>query len=609
MPHQSHSSITPAARLTDLMAVVVTTGMLTIPFALVPRERFPEAAFLVALAIAAVFAGFSAVRLRALHLVIERLWRDCRRANATLRSIGEGVITTDRIGRLEYLNPRAEALLGLSAEAVRGKTINSVLQDAVPARAGHSYPAAPLVEPMVTSLRDSGGCRIGSLVVLRDVTRMRSIVGQLDWRTTHDALTGLVNRAEFERRASRALLRASDSGEPSCLCLISLDQFKVINHLGGYRAGDQVLRQVAMWLTAAARPSDSVARWGGDEFALLLEGCSPERRERICHDLLETAATWRLAWEDRVFRIGVSIGVTAIDGDTPDLAALLSAADTACRTAKENGRMRVEHYEPGNRELIDRHAETDWVDRIVTAIDRDRYCLYFQRYADLRGDARRVHGEVLVRMIGDNGDLIPPGAFLPTAERYHLMPQLDRWVIRTAFARFAEFGDETAELWSINLSGQSLFPEMYEFIECEAKAHGVSHRAFCFEITETSIIRDVPMAVRLVEQLRSSGFLVALDDFGSGFASFSYLKTIPLDFVKIDGLFIRNIRDNPVDYAVVEAVRDVAKVMNLRTIGEFVEDDGTLALLRDIGLDFAQGHAVAKPLPLAAIRANPGEGE
>ncbi|MEI8396782.1 MAG: EAL domain-containing protein, partial [Rhodospirillaceae bacterium] len=552
MQSQDRYPIAPLARKADAAAVAMTMAILIIPFELVSHDRFPEIPFAFALAIATLFALFAAVRLYALHRMTTRLWRNCLRADATLEAIGDGIITTDLIGRLVFLNSKAEAMLGLPADKVRGKTINAVLQTAAPARANHPCAAAPLIEPHVTALRDDEGNCIGNLIVMRDVTRIRSIIAQLGWHTTHDTVTGLVNRAAFERQAITALRRSKEFGEPSYLCLINLDQFKVINDLGGHRAGDRVLHQVAGRLAASLYRCDTLARWVGDEFVMLLENCTAQRGLQVCRNILETAETWRFTWDDREFRVGMSIGVVEIHHRVPDFATLLRDAETACQTAKENGRKRIEFYQPSDDNPNNRCSQTAWADRISQAIDHDRYCLYYQRYANLCADESRIHGEVLVRMLNDSGDLILPEKFLPAAERYQLMPQLDRWVIRTAFSKFMEFGCNNDERWSINLSGQSLSPDIFNFIIQESRDKSVPPQSFCFEITETAAIQNITVAAELVRKLRNEGFTFALDDFGCGLSSFSYLKSIPLDYVKIDGSMPIGLTHTPTRYSIFQ---------------------------------------------------------
>ena len=417
----------------------------------------------------------------------------------------------------------------------------------------------------------------------------------------HDALTGLITRREFERRLDAALARTRRDPIDFTLLFLDLDYFKVVNDTCGHAAGDELLRQITGLLRTAIRNRDSVARLGGDEFAILLDNCPPEPAERIARDLLQTIQAFSFAWEEKVFKIGVSIGLVGFRDGSAGLLELMRAADDACYVAKKKGRNRIHVYQPADTDVAARQGELDWVGRVRRALHDGRFCLYAQ---DMVGVSAARKGErqqeLLVRMIDDDRQLVDPMEFIPVAERYNLMPALDRLVISTALAEIGRVVAQESVVarhrWAINLSGASLSEDDFlAFVRAQFDTYGVPHALICFEITETAAIANLAKATQLMRELKALGCGFSLDDFGSGMSSFGYLKRLPVDHLKIDGAFVRDIGDDPIDRAMVEAINKVGHVMGITTIAECVETTQTLAILEEIGVDYAQGFAIARP--------------
>ena len=437
------------------------------------------------------------------------------------------------------------------------------------------------------------------LVTCEDISETRLLSEQLEHQAKHDALTGLINRTEFERRLRR-IINSESSGEDHSLCYLDLDQFKVINDTCGHIAGDELIRQVSDLLADIVRKRDTLARLGGDEFAILMEHCAIDQATRVARDLLKAVEAFRFVWEGKRFNLGVSIGVVPIDVGQGSVNDILSIADAACYAAKDAGRNRMHVYQADDDELSRRRGEMQWVSRINSALEEDTLCLAAQeiQYLGRKGGRRGKHYELLLRMRGANGDIIPPGAFLPAAERYNLSVRIDRWVVNTIFrwlsANPAEL--EALETCSINLSGHTLGDAAFlKMLMQEFTASGVPAGKICFEITETAAVANLREAIQFIQELKEIGCLFSLDDFGTGLSSFNYLKNLPVDFLKIDGSFVREIHKNPVDFTMVRSINDLGKVMGKQTIAEFVENEEILAILTDLGVDYAQGYAIGKP--------------
>ena len=538
----------------------------------------------------------------------------------TLQSIGDAVITTDEHGQVVWLNPIAERLTGwLSTEAC-GHDLSEVMQVERPVRDGaspdrsgtetgameqlslHSRPGTTVsIESSRSPILDDTGTAVGVVIVFRDVTEQRRLSEELAYRATHDALTGLANRAEFDSRLQRARLAVQSGGSPGALMFIDLDRFKLVNDTCGHAAGDRLLREVAGMLRETVRARDTVARLGGDEFAFLLEGCPIAVAREIGQRLCDRMERFRFLHEEQSLRIGTSIGIVEIDARWTTNAAIMKAVDAACYAAKQDGRNRVHQWFDSDAALHALSGETQWASRIGRALDEDRFVLYAQRIFPLDPSVQGVHAEVLVRMIDHDGSVVPPGVFLQAAERFQLAPHIDRWVLETAvhWIRNAPATGAIARL-SVNLSGQSIGDS--EFcrwaVEMLSAAGDATNRRLCLEVTETSAIKHLAEASNFLAQVRALGVRIALDDFGAGASSFGYLKTLVVDCLKIDGQFVRGLVDDPLDVAAVRCFVDVARVMGLETVAEFVDQPEIHARVQEIGIDYAQGFLLHRPEPI-----------
>jgi diguanylate cyclase (GGDEF)-like protein len=434
---------------------------------------------------------------------------------------------------------------------------------------------------------------------------------QISYQASHDALTGLLNRREFEHRL-QALLQAETAHARHSILYMDLDQFKIINDTCGHNAGDVLLEQLTGLLQVRLRQHDILARLGGDEFGLLLENCAGDAALRIAEMLRQTVTDFRFTWAGKTFSLGVSIGLVSFGNDGLTLNDIFSIADGACYIAKENGRNRIHVYHPNDGELAERQGLMNWVSRISKALDEDRMVLYRQKIVSLQHSPDNLpHYEFLLRMYDETGNLVLPQAFLPAAERYNLMSAIDFWVIRTAFAYCAKQCSMSSpgQIYTINLSGATLGDErLFSYISEQLAYFKIPARAICFEITETVAITYLTKAAELIRKLKQLGCRLALDDFGSGMSSFSYLKNLPVDFVKIDGSFVTNFMNDSVSRAIVQSITNVAHVMGIQTIAEYVENDILRDELRRVGVDFAQGYGIHHPEPIenmATIKGKP----
>ena len=559
--------------------------------------------------------------------VEQAIYAEKDRAHVTLQSIGDAVITTDAGAHIDYLNPVAERLTGWPVDEARGRPIGEVLQlidesTRKPAAYGlervltageTSVPSDHnvlvnrrgeelAIQETASPIRNREGVAIGAVIVFGDVTKERRLKRALSYQASHDALTGLINRREFDTRLETAVTFAQRGEGEYVLLYVDLDQFKVVNDTCGHSAGDRLLRDITSLLQTRVRASDTIARLGGDEFGLLLERCSLEQAERVADSIRQAIHGYRFLWGANSLSVGASIGVVRIARETTSAASVLSAADIACYAAKDGGRNRVQVYERDHG--TNRHREMQWVGRIARAVEDGRLELYAQRIVGIgpaTGDTPFF--ELMVRLRDEDGTLVPPNEFIPAAERYNVMVMVDRWVVNRAvelLERCARQGRQMP-LVAVNLSGTSINDEDFlEFVMTRLGNEQVA-RALCFEITETAAVASLSKATFFMRELKARGCRFSLDDFGSGVSSFVYLKTLPVDFLKIDGHFAAHVASDPVDRSMVDAIAKIGRAMQVFTIAEKVESAGVLEVLKEIGVDYIQGFHLAEPCAIEDV--------
>jgi len=553
----------------------------------------------------------------------DALFREKESAQITLQSIGDGVITTDANCNVEYVNPVAEGLTGWKVDDASGRSIDAIF------RGFHEETCEPLENPLAVAvrrdraiksvrptllirrdgnelyiestaspIRDGKGNVTGGVLVFHDVSESRELNRRLSYHASHDILTGLVNRRELENRLERALKSARAKETSYALLYLDLDQFKIVNDSCGHSAGDALLGQLGALLKSKIRWRDTLARLGGDEFGVLLESCSLDEAMNSAESLRVAISEYKFVWEERNFRLGVSIGVVPITAENEDVTALLSAADSACAAAKEAGRNRIHSFQENDIDLMRRRREMQWAARINNALEEDRFELFRQTILPLQQAEAGAHYEILLRMRDENGGIISPGLFIEAAERYGITPNIDRWVIRSAFRWLVSEADERERLalCSINLSGQSFGDEKFlPFVIDQFQMSGIDATKICFEITETSAIASYSQANRFINALKELGCKFALDDFGTGLSSFGYLKHFPVDFLKIDGSFVKEILHDPIDREMVRSINEIGHLTGKKTIAEFAENEEIITMLRGMGIDYAQGYGVSEP--------------
>ncbi|MEO8153538.1 MAG: EAL domain-containing protein [Rhizobacter sp.] len=565
----------------------------------------------------------------------QRVFHEKELLEVTLRSIVDGVATTNHFGRVTYLNPAAEEMTGWPAAEAIGKPLSEVaclVHAHTRERLNHgladlSHPGAQprsardsvlvhrggafrSIEDSAAPILSHNGVSVGAVMVFHDVSPAKKLAAEMTFQASHDLLTGLLNRAAFEMRVDTALATADAKASSVVMCL-DLDQFKVVNDTCGHVAGDQLLKQVTALLTQEVRKQDTLARLGGDEFAVLLEACPLEPALRVAEAMRQRISEMQFVWEGRSFQLTVSIGLVPFKTHQYNRSDLLRVADSSCYVAKDAGRNRVHVYDEADTAVAHRNGELDWFSRLQKALTEDRFVLYAQRIASIQENGGGYESvEVLIRLLDDEGKIVAPMAFIPAAERYGLMPSIDRWVISKALKMHAGFAKhyKLPARFSINLSGASMVDaSLVDFVRQELKTHRVPPELVCFEITETAAVGNFDVAVQLMHGLRELGCRFALDDFGAGMSSFTYLKRLPVDYVKIDGAFVKDMAKDAVDFAMVEAIHNIAHRMGLRTVAEFVQNDATIEMLRKLGVDYVQGYGVEKPRPLDdASRATEG---
>lgn len=543
-----------------------------------------------------------------------------------LNSLAEAVIATDKDGHITFMNPAAEQLTGSTAEMAAGKSLEAIVslvdetdrrllsdpvRQALTSGAAvnlsrralllsRSNGAERSIELSASPIRTGPNESSGAVIMLHDVTELRGLA-RLSYQATHDALTGLVNRRDFERRLQEAIESGQRGDGQHVLCYLDLDRFKIVNDTSGHLAGDSMLREVAKLLRDAVRDSDTVARLGGDEFGMLLVGCPLEKARQIADDVVRAVNDYRFAWRDRIFNIGISVGLVEISRESGTLEELLAAADTACYVAKKQGTGGVVVYSARDEALARHTGEIQWLQRLQGALKENRFHLYHQVIVPAPGVTGGPAMEVLVRLRDEAGHELPPAEFIRAAERYRLMGLVDRWVVQTTLAALGRGAIPVPADRSvaINISGQTLSDVQFlEFVVDCLDSTGVTPAQVCFEITENAVMANLDHARRFIGVLHGMGCQFALDDFGSGVGSFSNLKNLPLDYLKIDGSFMRNLARDPVNQTMVTAMIKLARTLNFKVIAEQVEDTAALDAARRIGVDYLQGYAIGRPQPL-----------
>jgi diguanylate cyclase (GGDEF)-like protein/PAS domain S-box-containing protein len=534
------------------------------------------------------------------------------------KNLPDAVAVLNMRGRIISVNPEFEKLFGYTLKELRGTPLAAHV---VPERLSHE--ASELLRRVLSSdklraettrrSRDGKllpveihafpimvkGRQVGAYLVYVNVSKTRNMSRRAVWQATHDDLTGLINRVEFERRLTALLPRIAGDTEHGLL-YIDLDEFKLVNDICGHCAGDALLRELTTLIAADIGDSGILARLGGDEFGVLLNQCTEHNAERLARKLMRTIAAFRFVWDDRTFKIGASIGVVGIDANCRDLPELFAAADAACYSAKGKGGNRVRVYRREDADIAHRRDQMDWASRLSEALESDGFLLYHQVISPLKSSDGARWYEILLRFRAEGGEIVTPYHFISAAERYHLMPALDRWVVRKVFAGIRRElharGAGLREVIAINISGETLGEAHFrQFVRKQFRRFKVPPRMICFEITETAAIENLDQAIAFIDDMRTLGCTISLDDFGSGLSSFPYLKTLHVDYLKIDGAFVRNMAEDAIDCAMVETINRVGKIMGVKTIAEYVEVRGVLKKLGELGVDFAQGYDIHVP--------------
>lgn len=562
----------------------------------------------------------------------QALDQEKERAQVTLASIGDGVVTTDAHGVVDYLNPRARQMLETPpgaaiavpfddlchlVDTASRAPLAGIVGDCIVSGVAREWEdnialcdqnglnLGKAVKVTIAPIRNAHETIVGTVIALHDITRLQQISREMSYQANHDVVTGLPNRRAFETRLAQFKERVARENSEHALCYVDLDQFKLVNDTCGHDAGDEMLRQIAALLRARLRANDTIARLGGDEFGVLMEDLSITAAHAKADILRSEIDTFRFRWNDKLFRLSASIGLAAIDGTAVSVTELLRRADTACYMAKEKGRNQVHAYHGDSDETQTQHGDMERMQQISEALDNNRFVLFAQIIQPLTPDSdTRCGVELLLRMRDRNGSIQGPQNFLITAERYNAAARIDRWVLRRSLQLITEADHHQGQIdhYSVNISAQSITDEHFvgharQLIE---SSH-VDPGRLVFEITETAAVTNTLRAGELIRSLRALGCRFSLDDFGSGLSSFSYLKDLPSDFIKIDGKLVRDILLDPVESSIVQAINQVGQAMGLKTVAERVESRALLEGLRRIGVDYVQGYYVARPVPFAEL--------
>lgn len=580
----------------------------------------------------------SSVLERAIRYALERrkmedeLFQEKEQAIVALESIGDSVIITDVNGNITRLNRVAEKITGWSIQEAQGlpfldtikllnedtrrpldnpilsvlnqKTIiNFPSQTIIISRDNHEY----AVEGTASPIHNRENQIIGIIIVIHDVTSAREMSKKMAYQASHDSLTGLFNRSLFEESLQKSLDNTTNQKAEHVLLYLDLDRFKIVNDTCGHFAGDQLLKQVASVMKQTIRHLDIIARLGGDEFGIILTNCPFSKANDVGEKICRAIRDLHFTWKDKEFSIEVSIGAVSINADSDSVAHLLSIADQSCYLAKEKGGNRVHLYLENDSELMARRGEMQWISKITQAFEKNRFCLYYQPIVPVHHENQPERYEILIRLLNDEGGIISPLAFLPATQRFNMMTAIDHWVIQTYFSffekNFSKAAPESIPFCNINLSGSALNDDYFlEFIKEQFNLHKVPPRYICFEITETIAFNNYNKAIQFIKELKDLGCSFALDDFGSGLSSFNYLKHLPIDYIKIDGNFIRSLLDNQVDRIIVESITQVGHKLGIQTIAESVEDEAIFKIIKDIGVNYAQGYWHSSPKPLEELK-------
>jgi diguanylate cyclase (GGDEF)-like protein/PAS domain S-box-containing protein len=561
------------------------------------------------------------------NTIDKKLHQQERLFSAILHSISDGIIATDQDMAVSFMNGVAEGITGWTEAAAKGRHIAAVLSLKEQRAQREIFAGSPpdvgekpfffneaivkgttgrslLVDGSITRIHEKENQSEGLLITIRDITEMKRMSETIDYQASHDSLTGLSNREEFSLALNELLAALRSSDATHALLVIDVDRFKAINDTCGTMAGDELLRQIASHVQANISRKDVSARIGGDEFAIILRDCEPEDSVNVAKRLKAAVESRKFAWQASVFPVTLSIGIVALTQESEDTHSVLAAADDACHLSKEEGGNRVNVFYAKDTKFQKRRGDMEWIAKINKAAEENRFILYQQPIVPLSDSIDlRPKSEILLRLINEDGSIARPGDFIPAAERYNLMPLVDRWVIKNAMAAFRSLSDRDSaiadSIISINLSGPSLLDDsLVDLILYELRRNELESSNFCFEITETAAIQNLSWATRFIKRLKDDGFTFALDDFGSGFSSFGYLKNLPVDYLKIDGSFVQTIDESLVSYTMVESINSIGHVMGIKTIAEFVKSPEIKSKLVEIGVDYAQGYHIAEPSPL-----------
>ena len=564
----------------------------------------------------------------------KQLYFEKELAQITLHSIGDGVITVDKDYVIQTINPVAEILADVKRKDAIGKNILSIYdgdktsqQSKISEKLSNSKVKRSLfdfsltkkdgtkfeVEHTIAPIVEKNKTILGAVIILRDVTEVRTMEKRLSYEASHDTLTGLVNRREFEVRLKQTLRNAQTENIVHSICFLDLDKFKIINDTSGHAAGDEFLKQVSNTIQSVLRQTDILARLGGDEFGIILNSCSIKQAKRISDEIIKKIRTTRFIWDGNSFETGASIGIVPVTKESVSASDVMDSVDAACYEAKNKGRNCTQIFEPHDTDFVKHQVKTSWLTKIKTAINENHFELYFQELEHISSTKPTpMTVEILLRL-NDEGEIISPDSFIPTAERYNLMPIIDEWVIRNTFKfvkRFKAKHDREIRV-AINLSGQSLSEDsILNLITETLNANKLLYKdSICFEITETAAIANMSKAIEFIARVKNMGCTFSLDDFGSGLSSFSYLKNMDVDHVKVDGIFIRDIHTDPINKIFVESIHNISKIMGIKTTAEYVENEEILNCVKSIGIDYAQGYHISKPTPVNDLLLNINAGK